>query len=113
MPLYQGRVSCKYPLTRYIKKKKLRINSVLEDVGGSPWAGSLRHVKERAKKSSKKEDNDLYGAAPWMGTLRCRFFLSFCAIPLFSAVLQQKKCIKKLIEGVSCKNIDIDRYCIF
>ena len=33
-----------------------------------------------------------------------RFLAQFC---------NKKKCIKKLIEGVSCKNIDIDRYCIF
>merc|ERR1712168_85202 len=38
--------------------------------GGSPWAGSLRHVRERPKRSQKKDDEDLYGTAPWMGTLR-------------------------------------------
>jgi len=38
--------------------------------GGSPWAGSLRHVKERPRRTVKKDDEDLYGTAPWMGTLR-------------------------------------------
>merc|ERR1719348_993861 len=41
------------------------------DVGENPWAGTLRHVKEKGKKSEKKEErDDLYGGAPWMGTLR-------------------------------------------
>jgi len=45
-----------------------------QDVGVSPWAGSLRHVDQNKmrKKKQKKEhdDDDLYGNAPWMGTLR-------------------------------------------
>merc|ERR1719193_1981176 len=38
--------------------------------GGSPWAGSLRHVKERPRRTVKKDEDDVYGTAPWMGTLR-------------------------------------------
>jgi len=39
--------------------------------GGSPWAGSLRHVPEsHRRKVGRKDDEDVYGTAPWMGTLR-------------------------------------------
>merc|ERR1711936_1254135 len=44
-----------------------------QEVGVSPWAGSLRHVdqkKMRQKKQKKNDDDDMYGDAPWMGTLR-------------------------------------------
>jgi len=44
-----------------------------QEVGVSPWTGSLRHVdqnKMRKKKQKKEDDDDLYGNAPWMGTLR-------------------------------------------
>jgi len=44
-----------------------------DDMGPSPWAGSLRHVdknKMRKKKEKKQDDDDMYGTAPWMGTLR-------------------------------------------
>lgn len=34
------------------------------------WQGSLRHVKPTPKKNRKNDDDDVYGAAPWMGTLR-------------------------------------------
>merc|ERR1712066_561731 len=37
----------------------------------SPWAGSLRHVKDKPRKSHKHEEReDDKGSAPWMGTLR-------------------------------------------
>ena len=39
--------------------------------GESPWAGSLRHVNDKPRRSQKHEEReDDKGSAPWMGTLR-------------------------------------------
>merc|ERR1719412_1119877 len=39
--------------------------------GESPWAGSLRHVKDKPRRSQKHEErDDDKSSAPWMGTLR-------------------------------------------
>jgi len=41
------------------------------ELAENPWAGTLRHVKEKGKKNERKEEReDMYGGAPWMGTLR-------------------------------------------
>merc|ERR1712048_886597 len=45
-----------------------------DDIGPSPWAGSLRHIDKnkmmKKKREKKMEDDEMYGSAPWMGTLR-------------------------------------------
>merc|ERR1712079_949605 len=42
-----------------------------EDEDENPWARSLRHVKDKPRKNQKHDEkDDLYGGAPWMGTLR-------------------------------------------
>merc|ERR1712227_923871 len=42
-----------------------------EDLDENPWAGSLRHVKDKPRRSQKHDEKeDLHGGAPWMGTLR-------------------------------------------
>lgn len=52
-------------------KAKLQQGRADASDGGSPWAGSLRHVPDnKNKKNAKKDDEDIYGTAPWMGTLR-------------------------------------------
>merc|ERR1712088_964436 len=41
------------------------------DSDQSPWAGSLRHVNEKPRRSQKHEERDEdKSSAPWMGTLR-------------------------------------------
>merc|ERR1712088_211353 len=41
------------------------------DSEGSPWAGSLRHVKDKPRRSQKHDERDEdKSSAPWMGTLR-------------------------------------------
>jgi len=52
------------------EKSKLRAAEREEEAGGSPWAGSLRHVTDNKNKKSKRKDSEEYGQAPWMGTLR-------------------------------------------
>jgi len=53
-------------------KKTDRSKAVHEHNDDNPsWTGSLRHVKgPESKKNRRKDDESLYGAAPWMGTLR-------------------------------------------
>ena len=42
-----------------------------EDEDENPWAGSLRHVKDKPRKNQKHDEKeDAHGGAPWMGTLR-------------------------------------------
>ena len=53
-----------------IRNNKLLFFYLEEESGGSPWAGSLRHVAENKNKKSKRKDSEEYGQAPWMGTLR-------------------------------------------
>merc|ERR1719452_255008 len=54
------------------KTSKAKVNQGRQEVidDENPWAGSLRHVNEKARKTQKKESDDMYGGAPWMGTLR-------------------------------------------
>jgi len=40
------------------------------EIQENPWAGSLRHVNKPKGPERKDERDDLYGGAPWMGTLR-------------------------------------------
>lgn len=56
-------------------KKTPRVKSVAgkgeAESGESPWAGSLRHVNDKPRRSQKHEEReDDKGSAPWMGTLR-------------------------------------------
>merc|ERR1719166_453098 len=56
-------------------KKTPRVKSVAgkgeAESGESPWAGSLRHVTDKPRRSQKHEEReDDKGSAPWMGTLR-------------------------------------------
>ena len=42
-----------------------------EDNDENPWAGSLRHVKDKPRRGHKNDEKeDMHGGAPWMGTLR-------------------------------------------
>merc|ERR1712088_1270686 len=56
-------------------KKTAKVKTVAgreePDSDQSPWAGSLRHVNEKPRRSQKHEERDEdKSSAPWMGTLR-------------------------------------------
>lgn len=52
--------------------KKTSRNQAREELelDENPWAGSLRHVNDKPRKASRKENDEVHGGAPWMGTLR-------------------------------------------
>ena len=52
-------------------KTKVLASRAEEDLDENPWAGSLRHVKDKPRRSQKHDEKeDMHGSAPWMGTLR-------------------------------------------
>ena len=57
--------------TQKMNPFNLNLNKILDD--NPSWQGSLRHVKPTPKKNRKNDDDDIYGSAPWMGTLRSNF----------------------------------------
>merc|ERR1712079_147390 len=58
-------------LKKTAKTKIMAGRGAEEDEDENPWAGSLRHVKDKPRKNQKHDEKeDAHGGAPWMGTLR-------------------------------------------